>query len=149
MTKRDATRRSFMRTAGAALTAPVAVAVASAPRVLASGRPDDTASRLARLEDEQAIRALNQAHMRQVRARPSGTGDDDMIAIAADRSTAAARVHCMLEIEEPIGPDAPLVRMAREQGGGVIRRIEHGVFEHAYVRRDGAWTLQQSTFAPA
>ena len=46
-------------------------------------------------------------------------------------------MHCTVEIETAIGPSCPLVEMAREQGGGVVMRSEAGVFENAYVRRDG------------
>jgi hypothetical protein len=39
--------------------------------------------------------------------------------------------------------------MAREQGGGVVRRSETGVVEHVYARRDGAWIIDRSTYRPA
>ena len=38
-----------------------------------------------------------------------------------------------------IGPDCPLVAMAREQGGGVVRHTERGTLENAYVKREGVW----------
>jgi len=36
--------------------------------------------------------------------------------------------------------------MAREQGGGVVRRTEAGVFDNVYVRRDGVWIIEYSTY---
>jgi hypothetical protein len=38
--------------------------------------------------------------------------------------------------------------MAREQGGGVVRRTEQGVFEHLYVRHGGIWKIRRSTYRP-
>jgi hypothetical protein len=55
-------------------------------------------------------------------------------------------MHCTVQVATPIGPSCPLVEMAREQGGGVVRRSECGVFQNAYARRDGVWSLERSTF---
>jgi hypothetical protein len=60
-----------------------------------------------------------------------------LVEIAADRQTATGLMHCTVQIETVIGPSCPLVEMARQQGGGVVKRSENGVFESAYVRRDG------------
>ena len=38
----------------------------------------------------------------------------------------------------------PLVEMAREQGGGVVRRKERVIFEHVYVKHGGVWKIQRS-----
>lgn len=70
----------------------------------------------------------------------------DTIDIAPDRETATAFLHCMVHAETPIGPGCPLVGMARQQGGGVVRRTERGVFENVYVRRDGAWTIERAAY---
>jgi hypothetical protein len=71
-----------------------------------------------------------------------------VIEIASDRQTATGLLHCTVELENAIGPDCPLVDMARQQGGGVLRRTVRVVFENAYVRRDGVWMIQRSTFRP-
>jgi hypothetical protein len=154
------TRRSFIRKTGVALSAPLAVAAAVIP-VRADAVDDSLAGRLARLEDINAIRELNQAFARQVSAgdaqgigidpgirdvMASEYGEHDVIDVAPDRETATGVMHCTVEIETPIGPSCPLVEMAREQGGGVVRRSETGVFEIAYVRRDGTWIIQRSTY---
>ena len=159
-TKARSTRRSFIRKTGVVLSAPMAAAAAVVP-AHAESPADSLADRLARLEDVNAIRALNQAFARQVsagEAQPLGIdssigdvvasafGERDVIDVAPDRHTATGLMHCAVTIETAIGPSCPLVEMAREQGGGVIRRTEEGVFENVYVRRDGAWRIQRSTY---
>jgi hypothetical protein len=173
MSRTDATtRRSFMRTAGAAMSAPLAVA---APAAASAAPPvDPLAARLSRLEDGEAIRSLWQGFVRHLSgdARAlaalfdgdidvrAGLGDgpsltaiqaigEDVIEISPDRRTAVARVPCTVMIETPIGPSCPLVEMARAQGGGVLARSEAGTFEHACVRRDGVWRIRRATYHPA
>jgi hypothetical protein len=168
------TRRSFIRTAGTALSVPLAVVAANAP-ALASAVDDGDAvkGRLAMLEDMSAIRALNQAYARHVNAGareevaalfsdPSDAwidagirgvaadrfGEQDVIEIAADGRMATALLYCTVHAENAIGPSCPLVDMAREQGGGVVRRTESGVFENVYVKREGIWKIQRSTYRP-
>lgn len=170
-TTQGPTRRSFIRVAGAALSAPVAAAVAHAP--VGAVEDDDPKARLARLEDLEAIRALNRAYARHVdsgahhelaalfadpadrtvdpdirRVVTGGFGEPDVIEIAADRETASARLPCTVHAERAIAPSCPLVEMAREQGGGVVRRTEQGVFEHLYVRHGGIWKIRRSTYRP-
>jgi hypothetical protein len=151
-TTTGSTRRSFIQTAGAALSVPLAAAAAT---VSVSAEGDLLNARIARLEDLDAIRSLNLEYARQVNAgeidagvgtiAPDGFGEQDVIDIALDRQTATARLHCTLTLETAIGPECPLVDMARQQGGGVVRRTEHGVFEHTYVRREGIWKIEGST----
>jgi hypothetical protein len=158
--KPASTRRSFIRKTGAALSAPLAAAAVVVP-ARAGVRGDSLAGRLARLEDVNAIRALNQAFARQVSAgaaetlgidpsiggvRASEFGERDVIELLPDRQTATGVMYCTVQIETPIGPSCTLVEMAREQGGGVVRRTEAGVFENVYIRRDGMWTIQRSTY---
>ena len=69
--------------------------------------------------------------------------------MAADRTTATALLHCTVRAESAIEPDCPLLEMARQQGGGIVRRVERGVFENVYVRRDGVWKIQRSIYRPA
>src|SRR5690606_7906405 len=130
------TRRTFIRTASTALSVPLA---AASPAVAAPA-VDLQAARLAHLEDVEAIRALAQAFARHVNAGardaaaalfadPSraaidpelcavsaeGFGGEDAIEIAPDRGTARAVLHGTVRFERPIGPDGPLVEMARQQ----------------------------------
>jgi hypothetical protein len=144
------------------LSVPLAAVGATLPATLvADGDPQVT--RLGLLEDVNAIRALNQAWARRINAgeeetiaelgirslAADGFGDRDVIEVGGDRQTATGLVHRTVEIETVIGPSCPLVEMAREQGGGVVRRSEAGVFENVYVRCDGIWTVQRSTYRSA
>jgi hypothetical protein len=173
-TKSVATRRRFIRTAGAAISGPMALAVATAAPAAAAATHDDAAARLARLEDVAAIRALTCTYVRHLNAgeldkaaelfaepsgvrfdaslaalTPSDFGDADAIAIAPDRRTAASRLAVAVIYESAIGPECPAVEMARQQGGGVVTRTEHVIVENAYVRREGAWLFQHSTLRQA
>lgn len=143
----SSTRRSFIQTAGAALSAPLAVAAATVPSSAAPAG-DDPNARLAYLEDLDAIRTLNHEFATHLNASPDSFGEHEVVDIASDRQTATGQLHCRLQIETEIGPSCPLVEMARQQGGGVVRRTEQGVFELAYVRRDGVWKIERSTYRP-
>ena len=158
---KPSTRRSFIQATGAALSVPLAAAAATLPASTVAN-VDPLAARLAMLEDVNAIRALNQVWARHVNTgedqtidptirsvAADGFGEQDVIEIAPDRQTATALMHCTVEIETVIGPSCPLVEMAREQGGGVLRRTEAGVFENAYVRRDGIWKIRRATYRSA
>jgi hypothetical protein len=132
------TRRSFIQTAGAALSAPLAVAAASTPATAAPGVGDPSA-RLAYFEDLNAIRALNQEFAKHLNAGASDTlgelfadardakidpgiqliapdafGAHDVIEVAADRQRATALLHCIVHMETEIGPSCPLVEMAKQ-----------------------------------
>ena len=173
-TTSTSSRRSFIRTAGATLSAPLAVATVNASPVPPEpGEGDGLEARLAHLEDVNAIRALNQTYSKHLNAgareevtalfvdasdarvdpqirgvAPDGFGEQDVVQVAADRSTATGLVYCTVHVESPIDPESPLVDMARQQGGGVVKRTERGVFENVYSKRDGVWKFQRSTYRP-
>lgn len=172
--KRLSTRRAFIGSAGAALSVPLAAVAATAPSNAPAHSLEDAdtlRARLTRLEDENAIRALNQAYVRHVNADahaelaalfadPSAAlidpgirgvtaehvGEHDVITIAPDGQVATGLLHCTVDAESVIGPACPLLDMARQQGGGVVRRTERGVFENAYVKRGGSWKIQRATY---
>ncbi|HZF28807.1 MAG TPA: hypothetical protein VE907_06805 [Gammaproteobacteria bacterium] len=165
----DSARRRFIWNAGAALSAPLAVVASSAS---ASTTSDESSlnTRLAMLEDANAIREVARAYVKHVNAgahaevaslctdpaaaRLDGIraltadphGHDDAIDIAADRRTATARISHAAETERPIEPPCPLVEMARAQGGGVTRKTERGVLEGSFVKIDGVWKIERAAF---
>jgi hypothetical protein len=162
----DSTRRSFLK-GGALLAAPLAAAVPVA--LVADG---GLRARLARLEDEAAIRALHQAWLRRVNSRAGDAaaplfadakgaapdqavrsiaadhaGEPDAIEIAADGKSAIGWFQCAVEIENAIAQDCTLARMAHAQGGGFVRRTERRVLKVEYVKVDGAWAIAKADFA--
>lgn len=165
-------RRRFLGKASAALAAPLAIGAAPAA---AGAAQDDAAlsARLRRLEDLEAIRELNRLYVRRVNARAhdqiaglfSDPGDArvedgirslsledeprDLIEIAPDHRTATARIHCNVLVEARIEPSCPLVEMAVQQGGGVLKRRETGVLDLAYVKAADAWKIKRVLYRPA
>jgi hypothetical protein len=159
------TRRSFLK-GGAVLAAPLAVAVPAAFMV-----NDEWKARLARLEDEVAVRELHHAWMRRINteagdaatplfADPEGTcfnqalrsiapdhaGQPDSIEIAGDGKSAAGWFHCTVEIETAIAQDCTLARMAHAQGGGFVRRTERRVLKVEYLKASGVWAIAKAEF---
>jgi hypothetical protein len=166
-TKSASTRRSFLKR-GALLAAPLAAAVPAA--VMAD---DGLKSRLARLEDEAAIRELHQTWLRRINAGASDAatplfagperaafdqsvrsiaadhaGEPDAIEFAADGKSAAGVFQCAVEIETPIAQDCTLAQMAHAQGSGFVRRTERRVLKVEYVKASGAWAIAKVEFAP-
>ena len=167
------TRRSFLKR-GALLAAPLA-AVAAPAAILAD---DELKARLARLENEAAIRELHQAWLRRINMRTDGTGaedataslfadsesaafdqsvrsiaadhagEPDTIEVAADGKRAAGRFHCAVEIETAIAQDSTLGQMAHAQGSGFVRRTERRVLKVEYVKTSGAWAIAKAELAP-
>jgi len=161
------TRRSFLK--GSALLA-VPLAAAAPAAVIAE---DQLKARLARLEDEAAIRDLHQTWLRGVNARAADTvrplfadpkstrldqtvrtvaadhaGQPDTIEVSADSESAAGQFPCTVEIETAIPQDCTLARMAHAQGSGFVRRIERRVLKVEYVKASGAWAIAKVEFAP-
>jgi TAT (twin-arginine translocation) pathway signal sequence len=164
----NSTRRSFLK-GGAVLAAPLAVALPAA--VMAD---EGLKARLARLEDESAIRELHQTWLRRINtgvsdanamlyANPEGAafdqvvrgiaadhgGQPDAIELAADGNGAAGRFHCAVEIETRIEQNCTLARMAHAQGGGFVRRTERRVLKVEYVKASGAWVIAKVEFQTA
>jgi hypothetical protein len=162
----DSTRRSFLK-GGALLAAPLAAAVP-----VAIMTDDGLRARLARLEDEAAIRALHQSWLRQINTRVGDAvaplfadadgdapeqavrsivadhaGEPDALEIAADGKRAIGRFQCAVEIENAIAQDCTLARMAHAQGGGFVRRTERRVLKVEYMKADGAWAIAKADFA--
>lgn len=164
----SSTRRSFLK-AGSLLAAPLA-AVAVPAVVMAD---DGLKARLAKLEDEAAIRELRQTWLRRINtgardaatsllADPDGaaldpsvrsvaadhSGPPDAVEIAADGRSAAGHFPCAVEIETVIAQDCTLAQMAHAQGSGFVRRTERRVLKVEYVKTSGAWAIAKVEFAP-
>lgn len=162
------TRRLFLKR-GALLAAPLAAVVPAA--VMAD---DGLKARLARLENEAAIRELHQTWLRVVNAGEGDaatpvfadaqdgvasdqivrtiaadhTGEPDAIEIAAEGNRAAGRFQCAVEIENAIAQDCTLAQMAHAQGGGFVRRTERRVLKVEYTKVGGAWAIAKVELAP-
>ncbi|HEX4001386.1 MAG TPA: hypothetical protein VHX36_01985 [Candidatus Acidoferrales bacterium] len=152
------TRRSFLK-GGALLAAPLAAAVPAA--IIAE---DGTKARLAKLENEAAIRELHQAWLRSIntgardevagdpsvrRIAPDHAGEPDAIEVAADGKRASGRFHCAVQTETAIEQDCTLAQMARAQGGGYVRRSERRVLHVQYAKASGAWAIAKAEFSAA
>jgi hypothetical protein len=153
------TRRSFLKR-GAMLAAPLA-AVAAPAAILAD---DELKARLAKLENEAAIRELHQAWLRGINAgagdaahaafdpsvrgiAPDHAGVPDAIELASDGKRATGRFHCEVEVETAIARDCTLGQMAHAQGSGFVRRTERRVLKVEYRKASGAWTIAKAEFA--
>lgn len=172
--KTVSTRRAFFSSAGAALSAPLAMTAASVAS--AAARPGDASAdqRLAELEDVNAIRELNETYARHINAGAHDEaaalfvdarrapvddavrtlsadrfGERDVVGLAADGTAATARIHCAVELETPIEPGGTLVEMARLQGDGVVRRTERRVLEAAYRKVGGVWKIERLAWTSA
>lgn len=162
------TRRSFLK-GGAVIASPLAVAGAPA---LAAG--DDRLARLARLEDEAAIRALHRSligHINggaheaaaQLFATPRAAaldaairtiavdhgGEADRIEIAADGRSAAGRFACLVETGTMLPMDNTLAQMAHAQGTGSISETSRAVMTVGYIRTEQGWAIARLNVAPA
>ena len=150
------TRRALLK-GGALLAAPLAAGAATAAIA-----DDGHRARLARLEDEAAIRDLHQAWLRRINTGVAGhaaldkairslatnhAGESDAIEVAADGQTAAGRFHYTVEIETEIPKDSTLAQMAHAQGGGLIRHTERRVLRVAYVKASGVWAMGKVEFS--
>ncbi len=162
------TRRSFLK-GGAIVAAPLAVAVPAAAMA-----QDARSARLAKFEDEAAIRDLHHTWLRRVNAgaveeaallfadparakfdksvraiAADHAGEPDAIEVAADRQSATGRFHYAVEIETPLARDSTLAQMAHAQGQGVVRRTERHVMKAEYVKAGGAWMIARVAFIRA
>ena len=162
------TRRSFLK-GGALIAAPLA-AVAAPALVKAD---DELKARLAKLENEAAIRELHQTWLRRINTgeadaaapllsdrertafdqavrsvAPDHAGQPDVVEVSADGKSAVGRFHCAVELETAIAQDCTLAQMARQQGSGFIRRTERRVLNVEYEKASGAWAIAKIEFAP-
>jgi hypothetical protein len=156
------TRRTFLQ-GGALLAAPITVASVSAAALAENGSADDgLKARLARLEDEAAIRELHQAWLRQLNAGHGGelldgavralsadhAGLADVIEIAADGRSAVGTFDCAVELEVPLAKDSTLAQMAHAQGHGTVRVSERRILSIEYSKIRGTWGIGRVALRP-
>lgn len=158
-------RRSFLKS-GAVAAAPVAIIATPA---LAAGMGDDTLrSRLARMEDSQAIEVLNRKFVHYFNAADrrelaslfadghapelgknitrliveEGT-DAPEIELAADGNRASATYACRAEVEHTLEGSDTLIQMARLQGNSAHRTRESAELTADYIRRPDGWAIER------
>ena len=160
-------RRSFLK-AGAIVAAPIA---AAAP--VAALADDGSRARLARLENERAIEALQRKFLRHLngtadlgefiassdavdldlgpngglRAIAEDVAHEAELVLADDGLSATARCHCRVEWEIEFTGDSTLERMARFQGQGSHRHAEERVLATDYVKGKDGWRIASARFA--
>ena len=150
-------RRSFLKT-GALVAAPLA---AAAP--VAALAADDSRAKLARLEDERAVEALQRKFLRHLngagdcrefiassdavdlgeglRAIAEDPGQEGELVLAADGRSATARCPCRIEREAEFAGDSTIEQMARFQGQGSHRFDEEGVLATEFVKSQDGWRI--------
>jgi len=153
--KSISTRRSFLK-GGAIVAAPFAVGAPAA--ALAD---DGLKARAARLEDEAAIRRLQQDFLRQVnldgghealdRAVRAITadhrGEAEAIELSADGARATGRLATLVEVETALPADNTLAQMAHAQGNGTLRRTERRRLTLAYRKTKDGWEIETAALA--
>jgi hypothetical protein len=157
------TRRSFLKS-GTLLGLPLAAV--AAPAVATAD--DELKIRLARLENEAAIREVHQTWLRSINTGAGETsvavlagsevagldsavrkiaadheGQTDAIQVSADGENAVGRFHCLVEFESPIAQDCTIGQMAHAQGGGFVRRTERRVLKVKYAKSSSAWNIAE------
>jgi len=169
-------RRTFIRNAGAALSATVAASTAAAGSEPASRTDTQPAEDAIRRLHHTFIERLNQRRYDELpelfarsdtqpprvahfyRTLPEGVlppvhdylvGHEqhlDTIEVAPDQRNATARFHCLTRMEAELSPTLPLIDMARQQGQGVIQWWESGVLETTYVMSASGWQISRLSF---
>jgi len=169
--KPSSSRRTFLKR-GAILAVPLAAAATPA----AALADDGLRSRLAKLEDDAAIRGLHQNWLREINNANHGEAGEtvaprfanpeaavvgqrlrrvaadhgrepDVIEIAPDGKRASGRFHCIVETETPIAKDCTLAQMAHAQGSGFVHRTERRVLKVDYAKANGAWSIAKVELA--
>jgi hypothetical protein len=159
-------RRRFFWKAGAAMSAVAGVGAARASGTERS-RSADLEARLALHDELDAIRELQRELVRRVnddaaeplaplfvdgtgpavlddvrRLMPAGLGERDSIEIDEGLRTAEAELQVAVETAAPLTGDATLVKMARAQGHGEVRRIGRARLAVRYEKTGDVWRVR-------
>jgi hypothetical protein len=171
-------RRTFIRNAGAALSATVAASTAAAGSERTSDPDTQPAEEEIRRLHHTFVDRLNGRRYDELRELFAGSDTQpprvahferhlpegvlppvhdylvgheqhlDTIEVAPDRRNATARFHCLTRMEAALSPSLPLIEMARQQGQGAIQWWEAGVLETSYVRSASGWQIGGLAFRP-
>jgi hypothetical protein len=153
MSKAATDRRSFLKS-GALVAAPLAVAAPAA----AFADDDGSKARLARLEDEKAIGALQRDLLNRVNAGEhrlaSGLtalaydpAHEPEIAFAEDGRSATCRRACTASFRTEFTGHSTIEQMHRLQGQGLHSHEESRVLIATYVKDNKGWTVDQVRLA--
>jgi hypothetical protein len=146
-------RRNFLKT-GAIVAAPLAV-MAPAPAFAAD---DGSKARLARLEDEKAIRTLHRDVVREVNSGKrklaeglTALADDPahelQLAFAEDGRGASCRRACTAQFRTEFTGRSTLEQMHRLQGQGQYSHEESRELVAEYVKGTHGWIVQRVRLA--
>ena len=153
-------RRSFLKT-GSIVAAPLAMVTPAA-----AFADDGSRARLARLEDERAIEALQRKFLRHLngagdrgelvassgtvdlgeglRAIAEDIGHEATLELAEDGLTAKARCACNVERETAFAGNSTLEQMARFQGQGSHRHAERRTLATEFVKDKDGWKIARA-----
>jgi len=159
MTETNTSRRLFLK--GSALIAAPLVATGST----AALADDGVKARLTRFEDEDALRRLQHAWLRQVNAGAAEATakldsavsgivadpdpDAHAIQIAADGQRATGRFACSVVTETELEADGTFAQMARLQGTGILRSTTARTVHVDYVRTAEGWVIAKAEISAA
>jgi hypothetical protein len=153
-------RRSFLKT-GSIVAAPLAMVAPAA-----AFADDGSRAKLARLEDERAIEALQRKLLRQLNGTGERVASSDAVGLgeglraiaedrahepeltlAADGRTATARCPCRVERETEFAGDSTLEQMARLEGLGSHRHEQRQVLATEFVKGTDGWRIAGARLA--
>ena len=157
-------RRSFIRTAGLAVTA----AVAASPAV-ADSDTESLRHKLGLLEDSSALRDLQQRYFTLAQQRSSELAglfadgvvdvypatlldvrvDASEVDVAPDRQRATATLHARVLLATPVSGKGTLQQMARLQGQTEHQWSESGIYTASYVKRGAEWKIAALAYRKA
>jgi len=146
-------RRSFLK--GGAFIAMPLIAVPTA--ALAD---DGAAVRLAKLEDEAAVRAAHRSWLRDSSGAVALLGSASALApdhdaeplpieIAGDGRSAIVRQPCIVESASVLEADCTFAQMALAQGNSCTRQTERRMLIANLIKSDTGWTVVNGAFASA
>ncbi|HWK42792.1 MAG TPA: hypothetical protein VNR60_12790 [Croceibacterium sp.] len=158
----ETSRRSLLK-ASAILAAPVIAAVPSV-----AGAADGSRARLARLEDEHAIEALQRKFLRYLNGSDEGSdllasseamdvgkglravsqlGQEPELGLEDEGQSAIMRCSYRVEREIELTGNSTIEQMSRLQGQGSYREREERLLTTRFVKSEQGWRIAAATLA--